>query len=40
MVILKLMRKEEYPAYRQYFIEDYSQEIAKTMVIPRSLLLS
>ena len=29
MVVLREMRQEEYPAYCQYFIDDYSQEIAK-----------
>lgn len=29
MVVLRNMRQEEYPAYCQYFIDDYSQEIAK-----------
>ncbi|PML43597.1 GNAT family N-acetyltransferase [Vibrio lentus] len=29
MVVLREMREEEYPAYCQYFIDDYSQEIAK-----------
>ena len=29
MVELREMRPEEYPAYCQYFIDDYSQEIAK-----------
>ncbi|MEL0608839.1 GNAT family N-acetyltransferase [Vibrio echinoideorum] len=29
MVVLREMREEEYPAYCQYFINDYSQEIAK-----------
>ncbi|MFA0086097.1 GNAT family N-acetyltransferase [Vibrio sp. 10N.261.51.F12] len=29
MVLLREMRQEEYPAYCQYFIDDYSQEIAK-----------
>ncbi len=28
MVHLRAMRQEEYPAYCQYFIDDYSQEIA------------
>lgn len=28
MVVLRKMRQEEYPAYCQYFIDDYSQEIA------------
>ncbi|WP_428241182.1 GNAT family N-acetyltransferase [Gynuella sp.] len=27
MVVLREMRQEEYPAYCQYFIDDYSQEI-------------
>ncbi len=29
MVVLRGMRQDEYPAYCQYFIGDYSQEIAK-----------
>ncbi|HAK44940.1 MAG TPA: GNAT family N-acetyltransferase [Spirochaeta sp.] len=29
MVVLREMRQEEYPAYCEYFIEDYSQEIAQ-----------
>ncbi|MEZ9534014.1 GNAT family N-acetyltransferase [Vibrio splendidus] len=29
MVVLREMRQEEYPVYCQYFIDDYSQEIAK-----------
>lgn len=29
MVVLREMRQEEYPAYCQYFIDDYSHEIAK-----------
>ncbi|MFA0015620.1 GNAT family N-acetyltransferase [Vibrio lentus] len=29
MVVLREMRQEEYPAYCQYFVDDYSQEIAK-----------
>ncbi|MFS1419344.1 GNAT family N-acetyltransferase [Vibrio splendidus] len=29
MVVLREMRQEEYPDYCQYFIDDYSQEIAK-----------
>ncbi|MEZ8018079.1 GNAT family N-acetyltransferase [Vibrio splendidus] len=29
MVVLREMRQDEYPAYCQYFIDDYSQEIAK-----------
>ncbi|HBC3596880.1 MULTISPECIES: GNAT family N-acetyltransferase [Vibrio] len=29
MVVLREMRQEEYPAYCQYFIDDYSREIAK-----------
>ncbi|MGF1684991.1 N-acetyltransferase family protein [Photobacterium minamisatsumaniensis] len=29
MVVVREMRQEEYPAYCQYFIDDYSQEIAK-----------
>ncbi|KAB0464275.1 GNAT family N-acetyltransferase [Vibrio kanaloae] len=29
MVVLREMRQEEYSAYCQYFIDDYSQEIAK-----------
>ena len=29
MIVLRAMRKEEYPAYCQYFIDDYSHEIAK-----------
>lgn len=28
MVVLRKMRKEEYPAYCQYFVSDYSKEIA------------
>ncbi|SHE29470.1 GNAT family N-acetyltransferase [Vibrio gazogenes] len=28
MVVLREMRQEEYPAFCQYFIDDYSQEIA------------
>ncbi|WED27625.1 GNAT family N-acetyltransferase [Vibrio sp. DW001] len=28
MVVLREMRQEEYPAYCEYFIDDYSQEIA------------
>ncbi|AJQ97773.1 GNAT family N-acetyltransferase [Gynuella sunshinyii] len=27
MVVLRAMRQEEYPAYCQYFIDDYSQEM-------------
>ncbi|MFA0163992.1 N-acetyltransferase family protein [Vibrio splendidus] len=29
MVVLRGMRQDEYPAYCQYFIDDYSQEIAR-----------
>jgi len=29
MVVLREMRQEEYPAYCQYFIDDYSREIAQ-----------
>ncbi len=29
MIVLREMRQEEYSAYCQYFIDDYSQEIAK-----------
>ncbi len=29
MVVLREMQEEEYPAYCRYFIDDYSQEIAK-----------
>ncbi|CAG9295962.1 GNAT family N-acetyltransferase [Celerinatantimonas diazotrophica] len=29
MVVLREMQQEEYPAYCQYFIDDYSQEIAQ-----------
>ncbi|MCM0148656.1 N-acetyltransferase [Photobacterium galatheae] len=29
MVVLREMRQDEYPAYCQYFIDDYSHEIAK-----------
>lgn len=29
MVVLRDMRPEEYPAYCQYFIDDYSQEISQ-----------
>lgn len=29
MILLRDMRQEEFPAYSQYFIDDYSQEIAK-----------
>lgn len=29
MINLRKMRQEEFPAYSEYFIDDYSQEIAK-----------
>ncbi|MDV7106140.1 GNAT family N-acetyltransferase [Vibrio sp. TH_r3] len=29
MIVLRAMRAEEYPRYCQYFIDDYSHEIAK-----------
>ncbi|GLO62533.1 N-acetyltransferase [Vibrio sp. MACH09] len=29
MLVLRQMEQEEYPAYCQYFIDDYSQEIVK-----------
>ncbi|MEZ8411156.1 N-acetyltransferase family protein [Vibrio splendidus] len=29
MVVLRGIRQDEYPAYCQYFIDDYSQEIAR-----------
>lgn len=29
MVVLREMRQDEYPAYCQYFIDDYSREIAE-----------
>ncbi|MBU2908595.1 GNAT family N-acetyltransferase [Vibrio splendidus] len=29
MVVLRGMRQDEYPAYCEYFIDDYSQEIAR-----------
>ncbi len=29
MIVLREMRQEEYPAYCQYFIDDYSKEITK-----------
>ncbi|MGO1297687.1 MAG: GNAT family N-acetyltransferase [Vibrio sp.] len=29
MVVLRNMRQQEYPAYCQYFIDDYSREIAQ-----------
>ncbi|TCS35529.1 GNAT family N-acetyltransferase [Reinekea marinisedimentorum] len=29
MISLRIMRQDEFPAYRSYFVEDYSREIAE-----------
>ncbi|MGF1755138.1 GNAT family N-acetyltransferase [Vibrio makurazakiensis] len=36
MINLRRMREEEFPAYSEYFIEDYSQEIARNYGHPIS----
>lgn len=39
MVVLRHMRQEEYPAYCQYFIDDYSQDIATNHGHPMELAI-
>ncbi len=40
MVVLREMCKEEFPAYCQYFIDDYSQEIAVNYGHPMKLAIN
>lgn len=39
MVVLREMRQEEYPSYCQYFIDDYSREIAQNYGHPTELAI-